>query len=98
MTPTPTRLARDYERGLSHRALAAKYRVGEKTVRQLLAAAGVQSRPVGAPKARVSDEQIVAWRASGMTWDQVAQRAGMSSAGVRKRHAQAAGRVVQAGD
>lgn len=75
-----------YRRGATHRQLAARYGVDEATIRRHVAGL-VESRRTGPRRRPVTDEQIVSWRDSGLSWAQVAANAAMSPAGVRKRYA-----------
>ena len=83
--PTPKRLAREYERGASFRALAAKYGCTERTVRRHVAGL-VDPRSTGPRRLKVSDEEIIRLRSQGIAWRTIAQQLGMSEAGLRKRH------------
>ena len=84
--PTPKRLAREYERGASYRALAAKYGSSEKTIRRHLGDLA-QPRSTGPRRMPVDDAEIVRLRDQGMSWSQLGRQVGMSYTGVRKRYA-----------
>ena len=86
--PTAKRLAREYGRGATLRALADKYGVNESTIRHHLRGV-VETRRSGPPSAPATDDEIVTLRDSGMSWQAVADQVGMSRTGVRIRYAQA---------
>lgn len=81
------RLAAEYQHGATSRELAGRYGLDQMAVLRRLSAAGVEIRQVGPQKKPTTDAQIIAWRHQGYTWSQVAEFAGMSSAGVRRRYA-----------
>lgn len=83
MTLDPEALAAEYAAGASYRALAERYGVHESTIRRHLDPA--DSRPVGAPRLPVSDEEIRTLRNAGWSQYEIAREVGMSRGGVRKR-------------
>lgn len=76
-----------YRRGKTYRQLAARYGVGERTIRRILAGS-VEPRRTGPPKAPTTDEEIIRLRdEDGLSWRALAAEVGMTSSGVRKRYA-----------
>lgn len=86
--PTPKRLAHEYERGSSFRVLATRYGTTERTIRRHIGS-HVKARRTGPPKAPPTDEEIIAFKDAGWSWQEVADQVGMSRTGVRARYIQA---------
>lgn len=93
-------MVRLYTKGRTTREIAAEIGIDAKTVRRILADAAIERRRTG-PRGRldVDTEAILEMRDDlHMSWQEIADAAGMSKTGVRMRYATATtGRIRVSG-
>ena len=73
-----------YSQGRTTTEIAVELGVDPRTVHRRLVAAGVVMRPSGVQR-KVTDAELFRLRGEGLLWREVAERVGMTEAGVRAR-------------